>query len=175
MLRLWSLLRSENGEQHLARKGEFRLAAAYSKAARVAKLQGREAPPPFISPPKHRRKRGSGVPSMRVSRGDRRRKIEFKMATETSTDGLDEASAEEVERLIAELGLVYERKVRAKEEMVELPAEPLASGMSVRFQGGGMEEMEEEADKPRKPSTLRSLSLRSHAGCVHGTGAFNEA
>ena len=56
---------------------------------------------------------------MRASKGDKGEKTEANIAAETSTDGLDEASAEEVERLIAELGLVYERKVRAKEEMVE--------------------------------------------------------
>ena len=40
-------------EQHLARNQEFRLTAAYGKAARVAELQGREALKAFVSPPKH--------------------------------------------------------------------------------------------------------------------------
>ena len=84
---------------------------------------------------------------MRASRGDQRRKADAKIAAETSTDGLDEASAEEVERLIAEFGLVYERKVRAKEEMVELPAKPLAAGIL----SDDLMEMVEPAE-PRKPT-----------------------
>ena len=84
---------------------------------------------------------------MRASKGDKKRKTEANIAAETSTDGLDEASAEEVERLIAEFGLVYERKVRAKEEMVELPAEPLAAGILSDV----MMEMVEPAE-PRKPT-----------------------
>ena len=84
---------------------------------------------------------------MRASRGDQRRKADAKIAAETSTDGLDEASAEEVERLIAEFGLVYERKVRAKEEMVELPAEPLAAGILP----DDLTEMVDAAE-PRKPT-----------------------
>ena len=84
---------------------------------------------------------------MRASRGDESRKEDAKIAAETSTDGLDEASAEEVERLIAEFGLVYERKVRAKEEMVELPAKPLAAGIL----SDDLMEMVEPAE-PRKPT-----------------------
>ena len=84
---------------------------------------------------------------MRASKGDKGEKTEANIAAETSTDGLDEASAEEVERLIAELGLVYERKVRAKEEMVELPAEPLAAGILP----DDLTEMVEAAE-PRKPT-----------------------
>ena len=147
MLRLWSVLRSENEERISARNQPFHLRDAYRKASRVAELQGREAPKAFDSPPMHRRKRGSGGPSMRARKGDKRRRAEAKTAAETSTDGLDEASAEEVERLIAEFGLVYERKVRAKEEMVELPAEPLAAGIL----SDDLMEMVEPAE-PRKPT-----------------------
>ena len=84
---------------------------------------------------------------MRARKGDKRRRAEAKTAAETSTDGLDEASVEEIERLIAELGLVYERKVRAKVEPVELPAEPLAAGILP----DDLTEMVEAAE-PRKPT-----------------------
>ena len=52
MLRLWSLLRSENEERISARNQPFHLRDAYRKASRVAELQGREAPKAFVSPPK---------------------------------------------------------------------------------------------------------------------------
>tara|TARA_B110001450_G_scaffold230278_1_gene231435 strand:- start:837 stop:1019 length:183 start_codon:yes stop_codon:yes gene_type:complete len=53
MHRLWSLLQSENEEQHLPRNPKIKLTAAYRNADLVAELQGREALKACVSPPKH--------------------------------------------------------------------------------------------------------------------------